>query len=60
MLAKENNIGGIIAPNFAIGAVLMMKFSQMAAKYMPNVEIIELHHDKNSMLHQEQLSKQRN
>ncbi|CAM3175088.1 4-hydroxy-tetrahydrodipicolinate reductase [Sporolactobacillus spathodeae] len=39
-------LGGIIAPNFAIGAVLVMKFSQLAAKYFPDVEIIELHHDK--------------
>lgn len=43
--AKNNKIGGIIAPNFAVGAVLMMKFAAMAAKYMPDVEIIELHHD---------------
>ncbi|MBI4744426.1 MAG: 4-hydroxy-tetrahydrodipicolinate reductase [Actinobacteria bacterium] len=34
-----------IAPNFAIGAVLMMRLSGIAAKYFPNVEIIELHHD---------------
>lgn len=45
-LAKEKQVGAIIAPNFAIGAILMMKFSQMAAKYMPNVEIIEQHHDR--------------
>ncbi|GAB3066166.1 4-hydroxy-tetrahydrodipicolinate reductase [Virgibacillus ainsalahensis] len=45
-IAKEMRIGAIIAPNFAIGAVLMMKFSQMAAKYLPNVDIIEKHHDK--------------
>ncbi|WP_085992047.1 4-hydroxy-tetrahydrodipicolinate reductase [Oceanobacillus senegalensis] len=44
-LAKSKNLGAIIAPNFAIGAVLMMKFSQMAAKYLPDVEIIEKHHD---------------
>lgn len=44
-LAGEKEIGCIIAPNFAIGAVLMMKFSQMAARYFPDVEIIELHHD---------------
>ncbi|RBW70259.1 4-hydroxy-tetrahydrodipicolinate reductase [Bacillus taeanensis] len=43
--AEEKKIGAIIAPNFAIGAILMMKFSQMAAKYMPEVEIIEQHHD---------------
>ena len=44
-LAVEHEIGGLIAPNFATGAVLMMRFSQMASKYMPNVEIIEMHHD---------------
>lgn len=44
-LANERKVGCIIAPNFAIGAVLMMKFSQMAAKYFKDVEIIELHHD---------------
>lgn len=44
-LAEEKKIGCIIAPNFAIGAILMMKFSQMAAKYMDNIEIIEMHHD---------------
>ncbi|WP_313891506.1 4-hydroxy-tetrahydrodipicolinate reductase [Psychrobacillus sp.] len=42
---EEKKIGCIIAPNFSIGAVLMMKFSQMAAKYLPDVEIIEMHHD---------------
>ncbi len=42
---EEKQLGGIIAPNFAIGAVLLMKFSQMAAKYLPDVEIIEMHHD---------------
>lgn len=44
-LSNEYNSGCIIAPNFAIGAVLMMKFSQMAAQYFPDVEIIEMHHD---------------
>ncbi|MDZ4169396.1 MAG: 4-hydroxy-tetrahydrodipicolinate reductase [Coriobacteriia bacterium] len=33
------------APNFAIGAVLMMSFAQRAAKYLPHAEIVELHHD---------------
>ncbi|MCC6754862.1 MAG: 4-hydroxy-tetrahydrodipicolinate reductase [Solirubrobacterales bacterium] len=33
-----------VAPNFAIGAVLLMELSQKAAKYMPECEIIELHH----------------
>lgn len=36
--------GGIIAPNFSIGAVLLMKIGQMAATYFPDVEIIEAHH----------------
>jgi len=44
-LSSEKGLGGIIAPNFAIGAVLMMEFSKMAAKYLPDVEIIEKHHD---------------
>lgn len=44
-ISKEKGIGCIIAPNFAVGAVLMMKFSQLAAKYFQDVEIIELHHD---------------
>ncbi len=34
-----------IAPNFAIGAVLMMRFAELAAPYFETVEIIELHHD---------------
>ncbi|SEN43319.1 dihydrodipicolinate reductase [Amphibacillus marinus] len=44
-LAAEKKIGAVIAPNFAIGAVLMMQFAKMAAKYFPDVEIIEKHHD---------------
>ncbi|KQL50140.1 4-hydroxy-tetrahydrodipicolinate reductase [Brevibacillus choshinensis] len=43
---QDAGLGAIIAPNFAIGAILCMKFSAMAAKYMPHVEIIELHHDR--------------
>lgn len=45
-LAEKHDTPAFIAPNFAIGAVLMMLMSRQAAKYMPNVEIIELHHDK--------------
>jgi len=44
--AEENATPAFIAPNFAIGAVLLMILSRQAAKYMPEVEIIELHHDK--------------
>ena len=35
----------LIAPNFAIGAVLMMRFAAEAARHMAKAEIIELHHD---------------
>jgi 4-hydroxy-tetrahydrodipicolinate reductase len=35
-----------VAPNFAIGAVLMMRFAAEAARHMPRAEIIELHHDR--------------
>jgi len=44
-LAKRRKVPAVIAPNFAIGAVLMMKFAMEAAKYFDKVEIIELHHD---------------
>lgn len=45
-LSKRENVPVFIAPNFAIGAVLMMLMAKQAAKYLPDVEIIELHHDK--------------
>jgi len=44
-LCRERGIGAVIAPNFSIGAILMMKFAEMAAKYFPHVEIIEYHGD---------------
>lgn len=44
-LSKENNTGIIIAPNFSLGAILMMIFSKMASKYFSNAEIIEFHHN---------------
>lgn len=43
-LAAKPGVGVLIAPNFAIGAVLTMKFSELAAKYYESVEVIELHH----------------
>jgi 4-hydroxy-tetrahydrodipicolinate reductase len=43
--SSENKTGCIIAPNFAIGAILMMHFSKIAAKYLSDIEIIEKHHD---------------
>lgn len=45
-LSNQHQTNAIVAPNFTIGAVLMMLFSQTAAKYFDNVEIIELHHNK--------------
>ena len=42
-LATEKQLGGLIAPNFSIGAVLMMKFAAEAAKYLPDAEVIEAH-----------------
>ncbi|HSA06440.1 MAG TPA: 4-hydroxy-tetrahydrodipicolinate reductase [Candidatus Gastranaerophilales bacterium] len=45
-LSVQKNLGCLIAPNFAVGAVLMMMFSQKASKYFSNAEIIELHHNK--------------
>ena len=44
MLAKDADIGGIACPNFAVGALLMMRFAAEAAKFLPHAEIIELHH----------------
>lgn len=45
-LSSDKSIGGLIAPNFAIGAILLMEFAAKAAQYFPDLEIIELHHDK--------------
>lgn len=42
---QERGIGGLIAPNFSIGAILLMKFAAQAAKYFPHLEIIEYHGD---------------
>jgi 4-hydroxy-tetrahydrodipicolinate reductase len=44
-IAHEKQVGGLIAPNFGISAVLLMQFAKQAAKYFPDVEIIEMHHD---------------
>ncbi|AUW96236.1 4-hydroxy-tetrahydrodipicolinate reductase [Streptococcus pluranimalium] len=45
-LSSEKSLGGLIAPNFAIGAILLMEFAAKASQYFPDLEIIELHHDK--------------
>lgn len=44
-MATKNSVGLAVIPNFAIGAVLMMKMASEAAKYLPDAEIIELHHN---------------
>jgi 4-hydroxy-tetrahydrodipicolinate reductase len=43
-LADAPDLGVLIAPNFAIGAVLSMQFAQLAARYYESVEVVELHH----------------
>lgn len=44
-ICREKKLGGLIAPNFSIGAILMMRFAQQAAKYFPDLEIVEYHGD---------------
>ena len=44
-LCEKNKVSCLVAPNFAIGAILMMHFAKEAVKHMPNAEIIEMHHD---------------
>jgi 4-hydroxy-tetrahydrodipicolinate reductase len=44
-LCRGRGVGGALVPNFAIGAVLMMRFAAEAARFFPTVEVIELHHD---------------
>ena len=44
-LSEQKEVACLIAPNFSTGAVLMMKFAEMASKYFENAEIIELHHN---------------
>ncbi|CAA7602525.1 4-hydroxy-tetrahydrodipicolinate reductase [Acididesulfobacillus acetoxydans] len=44
-LVAREKVGAFIAPNFALGAILMLRFAKEAARFFPHVEIIELHHD---------------
>lgn len=44
MLAGSPKVGILIAPNFGIAAVLMMRFAEQAARYFESAEIVELHH----------------
>jgi 4-hydroxy-tetrahydrodipicolinate reductase len=44
-LARERGVALFVAPNFAVGAVVMMRLAEEAAKHLPRVEIVELHHE---------------
>ena len=44
-VALKHGVGALVVPNFALGAVLMMRFAEQAAKYFPSVEIIEMHRE---------------
>ncbi|MDP9395940.1 MAG: 4-hydroxy-tetrahydrodipicolinate reductase, partial [Actinomycetota bacterium] len=43
-LADAPDVGVLVAPNFSVGAVLLMRFAAQAARYVESVEIVELHH----------------
>jgi 4-hydroxy-tetrahydrodipicolinate reductase len=43
-LAQERGVGALIVPNFSIGATLMMRFAEQAARFFPDAEIVEMHH----------------
>ncbi|MDR7556361.1 MAG: 4-hydroxy-tetrahydrodipicolinate reductase [Armatimonadota bacterium] len=45
-LAAARKTGAVVAPNFALGAVLLMEFARIASRFFPHVEIVELHHDR--------------
>ncbi|HVL39502.1 MAG TPA: 4-hydroxy-tetrahydrodipicolinate reductase [Fimbriimonadaceae bacterium] len=45
LACQEEETAGMYVPNFAIGAVLMMKFCEIAAQWLPDAEIVEMHHD---------------
>ncbi|MEB3221043.1 MAG: 4-hydroxy-tetrahydrodipicolinate reductase [Candidatus Sericytochromatia bacterium] len=44
--AQARGLGVLVAPNFALGAILMMRFAAEAARYFDHAEIVELHHDR--------------
>jgi 4-hydroxy-tetrahydrodipicolinate reductase len=43
---RDAAVGVIVAPNFAIGAVLLLRFAEHAARHLPSAEVVELHHDR--------------
>ena len=44
-LCREHNVGGVVAPNFALGAVLMIHMSKIASRHFDYAEVIERHHE---------------
>ena len=42
--AQERGVGVLLVPNFSLGATLMMRFAEQAARFFPDAEIVELHH----------------
>ncbi|MCO5296396.1 MAG: 4-hydroxy-tetrahydrodipicolinate reductase [Fimbriimonadaceae bacterium] len=46
LMCEETGTPAMVVPNFALGAVLMMRFAEMAARWMPHCEVIEMHHDR--------------
>lgn len=45
-LCETKKTGAVVVPNFAVGAVLLMKFAEIASRYFDGAEIIEMHHDR--------------
>jgi 4-hydroxy-tetrahydrodipicolinate reductase len=45
-LCQTNGVGAVVAPNFSLGAVLLMHLAKIAARFFDHAEIIEMHHDK--------------
>jgi len=43
--AQTARLGAMLVPNFSVGAALMMRFAELAARHFPTVEIVEMHHD---------------
>lgn len=43
-LVENRDVGVLVAPNFSVGAVLMMRFAEQAAPFFDSVEVVELHH----------------
>jgi 4-hydroxy-tetrahydrodipicolinate reductase len=45
-LCQTNRVGAVVAPNFSLGAALLIKLAELAAKFFDHAEIVEMHHDK--------------